>query len=338
MKVLAEVTRGKSVESVHHGLLYIEDGKGNEIFSIGDPGFKTFFRSAAKPFQAIPFVLNGGVERFGFTGKEIALACASHAGERIHVITAESMLSKLGLKESDLKCGTHLPFDETRSSEMLLAGEKPSQLHNNCSGKHATMLGQALMIDAETGGYLSPDHPVQQRNLDVLGTFTDNTPNEIEVAVDGCSAPTYFLSMKSMARSYVRLVAPPESFPIELKQACATVTSSMMSFPTLVGGTKRLDTLLMESSVKGSFISKIGAEGAWLCGIVPCERWPDGLGIALKIADGDDRRARPVIAIELLKALGMIPQSALGNLSPAPVKTRFGQSVGEIRCAVEFKF
>lgn len=338
MKVLAEVTRGKSVESVHHGFLYIEDGRGNEVLSIGDSEFKTFFRSAAKPFQAIPFVLNGGIERFGFTGEEIALSCASHAGERIHVSTAENMLSKMGLKESDLKCGTHLPFDEKRANEMLIAGEKPSQLHNNCSGKHATMLGQALLIDAETGGYLSPDHPVQQRNLEILGTFTDVPPNEIEVAIDGCSAPTYFLSMKAMARSYVRLIAPPESFAMELRQACNTVTNSMISFPALVGGTKRLDTLLMEAAAERSLISKIGAEGAWLCGIAPCERWPDGLGIALKIADGDDRRARPVIAIELLKALGMIPQSSLGELSPAHVKTRLGQSVGEIRCAVEFKF
>ena len=338
MQVLAEVTRGKAVESFHHGFLYIEDGKGAEVLSIGDPEFKTFIRSAAKPFQALPFILNGGTERFGFTEDEIALSCASHAGEKIHVKTAERMLSKLGLAESSLKCGTHFPFDERSSAEMYRTGEKPSQLHNNCSGKHATMLGQALMIGAEIGGYLDPAHPVQQKILDIVATFTDDRSDDIEIATDGCSAPNYLLSMRSMARSYVRLVSPPESFTDELKHACGIITQAMYSNPLLVAGTGRLDTVLMASATDNLLISKIGAEGVWLCGIAPCERWPQGLGISMKIADGDDRRARSVVAIELLKALGMIEDSALCEMSPAPVSTRFGQRVGEVRSILRFSF
>ncbi len=338
MNTLAEVYRGNSVESAHHGYIHIEDGNGREIFSVGDPSFKTFIRSAAKPFQAIPFILNGGLERFGFTEEEIALSCASHAGESIHVETAKRMLDKLGLQESDLKCGTHMPFDERRSAEMLRRDEKPTQLHNNCSGKHTSMLGQALLGDSDLGGYLSLAHPVQQEILRIIELFTDIESGSMETAVDGCSAPNYVLSMRSMARSYARLVNPPSSFSDGLRTACGIVTTAMTGHPQLIAGTNRLDTLIMESAPKGTIVSKIGAEGVWLCGISPNERWSDGLGIALKIGDGDDRRARPVVAVELLKALGALESDFLHDLSPMPIKSRLGEKVGEIRCAVDFDF
>ena len=338
MTLLAEVYRGNAVESVHHGHLYIEDGKGREVFSIGDSDFRTFIRSAAKPFQALPFILNGGVERFGFTENEIALSCASHAGEEIHVETAASMLSKLGLKESDLQCGTHFPFDEKRSSEMIRQDEKPTQLHNNCSGKHSAMLGQALLSGSDLHGYLDFDHPIQKEILKIIALFTDTPVESIVTAVDGCSAPNYLLSMKAMARSFARLVAPPDSFSDQVKQACRIITGAMTAHPQLVAGTDRLDTILMKAVSAGTLISKIGAEGVWLCGISPNERWSDGLGISLKIEDGDDRRARPVIAIELLRLLGVIDRSLFCDLSPMPVKSRVGKSVGDVRCAVDFKF
>lgn len=338
MRILAEVYRGNAVESVHHGHVYIEDGKGHEILSIGDPNFKTFIRSAAKPFQAIPFIINGGIERFGFTKDEIALSCASHAGELIHVETAARMLAKLGLKESDLQCGTHLPFDEKRSNQMLRDGEKPTQLHNNCSGKHSTMLGQALLSGTDLKTYLKFDHPIQKEILKMVALFTDTEVSDIETAVDGCSAPNYLLSMNGMARSYARLVAPHDSFSGEMKKACHIITDAMSSFPQLVGGTDRLDTVVMSAVPKGTLISKIGAEGVWLCGVAPNERWPDGLGISLKISDGDDRRARPVVAVELLRSLGIIDGDRFRDLSPMPIKSRVGETVGEVRCAVDFKF
>lgn len=338
MTILAEVYRGNAVESVHHGHLYIEDGKSREVFSVGDPDFKTFIRSAAKPFQALPFIMNGGIERFGFTEDEVALSCASHAGEKIHVETAARMLAKLGLKESDLRCGTHLPFDDKRSSEMIRGDERPTQLHNNCSGKHSAMLGQALLGGSDIHGYLDFEHPIQREILKVVALFTDTAEEAIETAVDGCSAPNYLLSMKAMARSYARLVNPAESFSDQVKSACRAITSAMTAHPQLVSGTDRLDTILMKSVSAGALVSKIGAEGVWLCGIAPNERWPDGLGIALKIADGDDRRARPVVAIELLKSLGVINRDLFRDLSPMPIKSRVGETVGYTRCAVDLPF
>jgi L-asparaginase II len=338
MNILAEVYRGTSLESVHTGHLFIEDGSGREIFSVGDPNFTTFIRSAGKPFQAIPFIVNGGVERFGFTEQEIALSCASHAGESIHVETAASMLAKLGLTEAHLKCGTHIPFDERTSSDMLRNGEKPSQLHNNCSGKHSCMLGQALLGGYELEGYLAFDHPIQKEIAHVISQFTDIPVEQIETAVDGCSAPNHVLTMRGMARGYARLVNPPDTFSEEMKSACDTIASAMSSNPHLVSGTDRLDTIVMDAASTMLVISKIGAEGIWLCGIAPNERWPHGLGIALKISDGDDRRARPVVAIEVLKALGAIPSEALEEYSPIGIKSRVGDRVGEVRSVIDFRF
>jgi L-asparaginase II len=221
---------------------------------------------------------------------------------------------------------------------MLRRDEKPTQLHNNCSGKHTSMLGQALLGDSDLGGYLSLAHPVQQEILRIIELFTDIESGSMETAVDGCSAPNYVLSMRSMARSYARLVNPPSSFSDGLRTACGIVTTAMTGHPQLIAGTNRLDTLIMESAPKGTIVSKIGAEGVWLCGISPNERWSDGLGIALKIGDGDDRRARPVVAVELLKALGALESDFLHDLSPMPIKSRLGEKVGEIRCAVDFDF
>ena len=151
-EILANVIRGETVESIHRGHLIVIDGDGETIASLGDPSTVTFFRSSSKAFQAIPFITSGAADAFGFTEQEIALAVASHSGERIHVAIAAGMLAKIGLSESDLRCGAHLPFNEAEAERMMRAGETPTQLHNNCSGKHAAMLAFAKHIDAGISG------------------------------------------------------------------------------------------------------------------------------------------------------------------------------------------
>ncbi|MCY7375932.1 MAG: asparaginase, partial [Pyrinomonadaceae bacterium] len=147
-EILAQVIRGETVESIHRGHLIVVDGAGETFFSLGNPETVTFWRSSAKAFQAIPFLTNGAAERFGYTEREIALACGSHSGEAMHTETAAEMLAKIGLSETDLRCGAHLPFDEKRAAEMIRDGEKPTQIHNNCSGKHAAMLAYTKHANA----------------------------------------------------------------------------------------------------------------------------------------------------------------------------------------------
>lgn len=332
-KILAKVVRGNTVESVHRGHLIVIDGQGETIASVGDPRAVTFFRSAAKPFQALPFLSGGAADTFGYSEEEIALACASHSGEARHVRIAQLMLDRSALTEAHLRCGTHLPFSEKEAERMLRAGEHPNQLHNNCSGKHAAMLALAKHIDADLATYDALDHPVQQAILRTVAEFAEVPEGKVALAVDGCAAPNFAMPLVAMARSFVNLLAPAK-FDEKTQAACGRVVAAMTKFPELIGGTERLDTLLMQA-VPGGIISKVGADGVWLCGVLPNERFTTGLGIALKIEDGDDRRGRPVVAVELLRQLGILEAEVLPDISPMPIRNRRGDEVGKVVASID---
>ncbi len=338
-EILAEVVRGETVESLHRGHIAIVDGDGETVFSAGNPETVTFFRSSAKAFQAFPCLTSGAAERFGFLDDEIALACGSHSGERIHTETVAKMLWKVGLDEPDLRCGAQMPFNEEIAEKMIRADEKPTQLHNNCSGKHAAMLALAKHLNADLQSYEDLENPVQQAILEAVSLFTGVPRDEIKIGIDGCAAPNFALPLRAMALSFARLVFPPQSFDTETRKACRRIVSAMISYPEMIGGTQRLDTILMQAT-RGRVISKVGAEGVYVAGILPCERWKRGLGIAVKIEDGDDKRARAVVIIELLRAFGVLDitnDEKLREYSPMPIKNRRGDTVGKVVANLDLK-
>ena len=332
-KVLAKVIRGDTVESVHRGHLIVMDGRGETVLALGDPNAVTYFRSASKPFQALSCITSGAADAFHFSEEEIALACASHSGESRHVRIARLMLERVGLTEAHLHCGAHLPFSEKESERMLRAGEHATALHNNCSGKHAAMLALAKHIGADVGTYELLENPVQQTILDAVARFCELPPANIKIGIDGCVVPNFAMPLRNMARGFMNLMRP-DAFDESTRTACARIVSAMVKFPELIGGTERLDTMLMQAA-PGRIISKVGADGVWLCGILPGEQHASGLSIALKIEDGDDRRARPVVAVAVLKQLGILPPDALPELSPMPLTNRRGDVVGRVEC-IEF--
>ena len=229
-ELLAEVIRGETVESIHRGHLYIIDGGGKTVASFGNAETVTFFRSAAKALQAIPFITSGAADFFDFNEKEIALACASHSGEPMHTTIAAAMLEKSSLSEKDLNCGTQQPFHEPTLDDMIRRGEEPTQIHNNCSGKHAAMLAFARHTGADTETYEHLENPVQQEILKTIALFTGVSKDEIKIAVDGCAVPNFALPVSAMARSFVNLVNPPESFDENLKNACRRIVAAKMKF------------------------------------------------------------------------------------------------------------
>jgi len=328
-EILARLVRGETTESVHRGHFIVIGGDGEIIASAGDTEHFTYMRSAAKPLQALPFITSGAADEYGFSEEEIALACASHSGEARHTRIAELMLERTGLSEAYLRCGSHLPFYEKEAERMMRAGEYPTQLHNNCSGKHAAMLAAAKHISADLATYDELDGPLQQQILSSVAMMAKIPAGEIAIGIDGCSAPNFAMPLSAMARSFMNLISPPASFPEKTRKACERIVSAMKKFPELIGGSERLDTMLMQAA-EGQIISKVGAEGVWLCGILPSEKYPKGACIALKIEDGDDKRARPVIAVQLLKHLGILSAEALPELSPMPVKNRRSETVGKV--------
>ncbi|MDM7921533.1 MAG: asparaginase [Pyrinomonadaceae bacterium] len=335
-KVLAKVFRGDVVESVHSGHFVILGPEG-EIASAGSPKTVTFIRSAAKPFQALPCIISGAADAAGFSDEEIALACASHSGEPRHVRIAQLMLERIGLSEIHLRCGSHLPFNEKEAERMMRTGEFPTQLHNNCSGKHAAMLAFAKHIEADITTYDAIGNPVQDEILNTFAAFTETPVAKIKTAIDGCAAPNFALPLSAMARGFMNLISPPDHFSPEKRSAAARIVSAMAKFPELIGGTERLDTMLMQAA-EGQIISKVGAEGVWLCGVLPGERFPGGLAIALKIDDGDDRRARPVAAVAILKQLRILGHDALPELSPMPIRNRRGDMAGHVEASIDRMF
>lgn len=337
---MVEVRRGGITESRHRGHIVAIEPTGNIVAALGAPHTITFLRSSAKPFQAVPLLVSGAAERFGFTDEEVALACASHNGEPLHTQLAASMLKKIGLEPDALKCGVHEPYSPEAAAVLRAHDQLPNVLHNNCSGKHIGMLAVALQLGAPTENYETPENPVQRAIARVVSEFTEVPLEDLAVGVDGCAAPIFGTSVRAMALAYARLVSPPASFDEPTRAACERIVRVMTAHPELIGGTSdRLDTEIMRAA-RGLVVSKVGAEGVYTAGVLPCERWPSGLGLALKIEDGDDKRARPTVVIESLRQLGVLHDESLEAVSRYaffPVQNRRSEVVGEIRASFELK-
>lgn len=335
---LVQVRRGGVTESRHRGHIVAVEPDGNIVAFLGGPETVTYLRSSAKPHQAIPLVASGAADRFGFNEKEIALACASHSGETIHAEVAASMLKKIGLPPEALKCGTHEPFSPDVTRELRERGEKPNVFQNNCSGKHAAMLALALHLGAPIETYDLADNPVQLAIGEIVSQFSDIAIEDIAVGVDGCGVPVFGITVKAMAMMYARLVSTPASYENNIKDACARIVASATKHPELIGGSSdRLDTEIMRAA-PGKLISKVGAEGVYTVGVLPSADWPKGLGIALKIEDGDDLRARPTVVIESLRQLGILGDESLEAVARYaffPVRNRRGDVVGEVTADFE---
>ena len=333
---LVEVWRGPIIESLHRGHLIAVNGNGDTVAELGAPETVTYIRSSGKPFQTIPLITSGAAERFGFNDQEIAIACGSHSGEPIHVETVQAMLSKIGLDESALRCGVHEPFSVEVTRELTRKQLPPSVLQNNCSGKHAGMLAVAKHLSAPLETYDAPAHPVQRLILQSVSDFSSLPTHRIAIGTDGCAAPVFGISVHAMALMYARLVNPPADFAPAVKDACRRIVKAMIDYPEMVGGTKdRLDTEMIRAG-NGRLISKIGAEGVYTVGVLPFDEWPTGLGLALKVEDGDDKRARPPAVIEALRQLGVLAEgdvAALASYAPTPITNRRGERVGEARAA-----
>ena len=337
---LVEVWRGPIIESRHSGHLIAVDANGADICSLGSPQCVTYLRSSGKPFQTLPVVASGAADRFGFTEREVAIACGSHNGEPIHVETVRSILQKIGLDESALKCGAHEPYSVDVARELIRKDEEPTPIQNNCSGKHAAMLALAKHVNAPTETYDELENPVQQMILQAVSEFSGASVEDIAIGIDGCGVPVFGISIRAMALMYARLVLPPSTLTDRTRDACKRIVSAMVAYPEMIGGTRdRLDTELIRAAA-GKLISKIGAEGVYTVGVLPSAGWPNGIGFALKVEDGDDKRARPPAVIDALRQLGVLSNddlAALSKYSPEIITNRRGDRVGEAHAAFKLE-
>jgi L-asparaginase II len=310
------LNRGKILESIHYGAFSIVDSRGRLLASHGSPDAITFLRSSSKPIQALPLVERGGAKHWGFTPKEIAIICASHAGTDDHAQTLAGMQTKIGITQVNLQCGTHPPIDADTAKTMLLKGEDITPNRHNCSGKHTGMLAFAQVENQPLENYLDPEHPIQQEILRTFCEMCKLEPEQVALGIDGCSAPNFAIPLRNAALGFARLVDPWE-LPQKRAAACKQITDAMTSHPIMVAGPGKFDTRLM-TAAGGKIISKGGAEGYQAIGIKPGVLGPGspGVGIAIKISDGDPKgRARPAVALQILIQLGALTPSEAQTLS-----------------------
>jgi L-asparaginase II len=288
---LVEIYRGAAVESRHRGAFAIVAGGGKLIASAGDIETPVFPRSAIKAFQALPLVESGGADDLGLSDEEIALLCSSHSGEEAHVRVARSILAKAGMSETNLECGVHAPQNHDAMRALIKAGLEPGQIHNNCSGKHAGMLAQALRLGADPKNYVGLHHPVQQAVARVLDDLCAVETAHLPVGIDGCSVPTWAIPPRNLALGFQRFVSG-ETLPPRRRAAARRILAAIRSNPYMIAGTDRFCTGLMEA-VPRVFV-KTGAEGVFCAGVAHA-----GIGIALKCEDGAHRASEAAIAAVL---------------------------------------
>ncbi|MGE0052719.1 MAG: asparaginase [Hyphomicrobium sp.] len=318
--VLIEVTRGPLVECRHRGTVAVCDAAGDLVLELGNVRAPVYPRSAIKPLQALPFIESGAADRYGFGNRHIALAAASHSGTREQVATAGEMLAALGLDESIMHCGSHLPRDQDEQRALLRTNSNPTQLHHNCSGKHAAMLATACHLGEPTATYERAEHPVQQRIRALLEDMSGAEITDDFCGIDGCSVPNWALPAANLARAYARFGTGKDLSP-ERAKAARRIMEAAQAEPDFLAGPGRLDTRVQKLFGGAAFV-KTGAEGAY-AGCFP----QSGLGFALKMDDGASRGAEAVVSM-LIEAF--LPQ-ARGKLPLKTLKNAQGKDVGVIR-------
>ena len=320
--------RGGHPENVHYGSLAVVNAQGQLLASVGDVNAPLFTRSSLKPFQAMPLIARAA-ERLNLGDADVALLCASHSGEPVHVQGAASLLARIGADESSLACGTHVPFFFAATGATPEPGARFNRLHHNCSGKHAGMLLLADSLGSPLSGYLDPSHPVQQEITRSVSHFTGVPAHQLVRGIDGCSAPNFAIPLRSLAHGFARLTqTDPDAV---YGGAPQRIARAMSRHPEIVSGQGRNDLALMRAG-RGDWVSKVGADG-----VQALASFSRGIGIAAKVSDG--QLAPLMVAfVSALTQLGWLDEesrAALAPLLPPPLKNAAGIEVGEMRAVLE---
>ena len=292
------ITRGNFIESIHDTKCLIKDFNYKTIFSTGHDNDFIYPRSSIKIFQAVPFIKSQAHKEFKLSNKQIAISCSSHHGEKQHLIILNNWIKKLNISKKILKCGIHNPLDQTSSNNLLLKGNKPNQLHNNCAGKHLGMITGCLLYKMSIKNYVSINHPYQKLIRQSLEYFTGFKITKKQFSIDGCSAPQYAFPLKNLCVSMINLLKNYNGNN-QFSQEVKILLNSICMYPELKSGSKKYDSQLMKIT-KGKIFSKLGAEGVLLFA-----HKNKKIGGAIKIKDGN-QRALPSVANQIFKRLSLI--------------------------------
>ena len=325
-EIVLHYTRAGHVENIHRGDVAAVNCAGDVVSAVGNAHLPMFWRSAAKPFQALPFVKNGGIEKYNITEEELAVLVSSHSGEENHVALVRGILAKLGLDESVLDCGILRPLNGKAYKKLLLSGEPITAVHNQCSGKHSQIIALAMMLGVPYEGYTKPEHEAQKLIFKHVAMASKVSEDKLEIGIDGCGVPVFYLPLYNMALAYARLSTPNKGDWGDYEVAATRIRDAMSKYPQVVSGNGRIDLAVPEVT-KGRIIAKIGSDAVY------CLAVKDGdLGIAFKIEDGSFAAVTPMV-IAVLKHLDLLTKDEAAELDkkfPPVLKNHRGDVIGTI--------
>ncbi|MBX2883765.1 MAG: asparaginase [Granulosicoccus sp.] len=323
--VLVNVWRGNSIESRHRGSVAVVDATGRPVFSLGDVQRAEYPRSALKFLQAIPLIESGAADHFALTDQHLSFACSSHNGESIHTDLAEQWLKLIDCTVDDLECGAEMPLNPEAQFALIAAGGSPRRYHHNCSGKHLGLLTICRHLNEGVQHYRLYNHDAQRRWFDVVENMANVQMQSAPWGYDGCGIPSVALPLQRVALAFARF-ADPASLSANRQAAIERISTAVAAEPYMVAGRDRLCTSLMELTGK-SVLVKTGAEGYYTA-VIP----EQGLGIALKIDDGNTRGSQVAMGA-VLEKLGVLSAEQLRELAefvhPDITNSR-GEVVGRI--------
>lgn len=328
---LIELYRGGTLECMHLGAVAVCDTQGRVIAHAGDPHWVSFTRSTLKSLQALPFVRGGGPAQLGFTQRHVAMMCASHSGEPMHVAEVEQMLDKAGVTYKALQCGCHVPLFAELGLEYTPAPGSFDERHHNCSGKHAGFLAYCAQHGLPMHNYLAPGHPLQQAIRRDVAAAAGLTVQQLRPGTDGCSAPNYAMPLSALARGYARL-ASGAADP-EFGESFAQLADAMTAYPELVSGTGRNDLAFMRAG-RGDWVTKAGADG-----VQAFASRSRGQAFALKIIDGN-KTALYAATVAVVEQLGWLDARQREELRPwrfEAIANARGTQVGERRAVFRLR-
>ncbi|MBR2563372.1 MAG: asparaginase [Paenibacillus sp.] len=322
--LLVKEYRAGVLECAHYGHICITDEHGQVVYSAGDPQFRAFTRSSAKPFQAIPGIRAGIDRHYSLEAQEIAIMASSHRSEPEHIRVLEHLADKIGLGEECLICAPSYPLNEESRNHWLRAqGEKRRILHN-CSGKHLGILGYSQMKNLDLDSYAQPDHPVQREILATLAGLADIEEKEIQLGVDGCGFPVFSLPLSALSNAYLKLACPDLIADEATRIAVKIITSAMNQHPLMVGGTHRVDSVLLEDN---NIVAKGGFKGVFGFALKK-----ERLGITFKVLDGSEEEWASIVQ-SILKQLNYSNSKTIARLAevfPADIHNDAGTLVGRM--------
>ena len=322
-KIRVDFIRGKKVESTHQVKSLVTNIDGKILLSTNNDNEFFFPRSSIKIFQAIPFAMSNAIKNYKLNNKHIALACASHKGEKFHIKELKKWISKINLKTKNLQCGIHAPLDKNASEKIIYSRKKFNELHNNCAGKHLGMLTSCLVNNQSITNYLDYNHVHQKNIRKIFNKFTESKLSKKNFSLDGCSAPQYSFKIKSISKALNNLIKSYKN-NYEYTDQVRTLVNSILENPEFIGGTVSFDTKVIKAS-KGKIFCKSGAEGVFL--FVDFQKEISGV---IKITDGNER-AIPIAILNIFKKFKVMSKVELKNLEKKEkfeLKNHAGRNIG----------